>query len=146
LAQFFPYALQFNIGANVAVGDVDGDGYADLITGATAGNPDVRIYRGKDIATGVFASDNPEASQEAQWFAYGLQFNEGANVAVGDVNGDRYADILTGTTWGTPHVKVYDGKAIATGAFDPASPGHSILVQFFALSPFNNGVSVGALS
>jgi len=146
LAQFFPYALQFDVEANVAVGDVDGDGYADVITGATIGSPDVRIYRGKDIATGVFANANPEASQEAQWFAYGLPFDEGANLAVGDINGDGYADILTGTTWGTPQVKVYDGKAIATGTFDPASPDNSVLVQFFAVSQLNNGVSVGALS
>jgi hypothetical protein len=146
LAQFFPYALQFNVGANVAVGDVDGDGYADIITGATVGNPDVRVYRGKDIARGVFANANPEASQEAHWFAYGLQYNEGANVAVAEITGDGYADILTGTTSGTPHVKVYDGKAIAMGTFDPASPDNSILVQFFALSQLNNGVSVGGLN
>jgi hypothetical protein len=144
LAQFFPYALQFDVGANVAVGDVDGNGYADIITGATIGNPDVRVYRGKDIATGIFADQNPEASQEAQWFAYGLQFNEGANVAAGDIHGGRYADIVTGTTSGTPHVKVYDGSAIARKTFNSASPDSSVLAQFLAVSQLNNGVSVGA--
>jgi hypothetical protein len=142
LAQFFPYALQFNVGANVAVGNIDGNGFADIVTGATTGNPDVRVYRGREFATGTFSNANPGGSQEAQWFAYGLQFNEGVNISVCDINGDGYADIITGTTSGTPHVKVYDGKAVASGTLNPAFPDSSILVQFFALSQFNNGVYV----
>jgi hypothetical protein len=145
LAQFFPYALQFNVGVNVTVGDVENNGYADIITGATIGNPDVRIYRGKDIALGVFNAYDPAASQVAQWFAYGLQFNVGASVAASDLNGDGYGDIITGTTAGTPQVKVYDGRAIARGTFNSASPDSSLLDQFFVQTGINDGVAVGAL-
>src|SRR5262249_30036261 len=100
LSQFFPYALNFNVGVNVAVGDIEKDAFADIVTGPTAGNPDVRVYRGKDIANHTF---NPAgASLLAQWFPYALQFNVGANVAVGDINGDGYADIVSGATVGNP--------------------------------------------
>jgi uncharacterized protein YkwD len=139
LAQWFPYALQFNVGANVAVGDIEHDGYADIVTGATAGNPDVRVYSGKDIANGQF---NPNGSSLlAHWFAYGLNFNVGTFVAVGDTNGDGYGDVITGASAGSPHVKVVDGRALATGTFDPVNPDASLLTQFFA---FAMQVNVGA--
>ncbi len=141
LAQWFAYGLNFNVGANVAVGDVNGDGFADIVTGATVGNPDVRVYSGKDIAQGTF---NPSGgSLLAQWFAYGLQFNIGANVAVGDVNGDGFADIVTGATAGNPDVHVYNGKDIAdqAGSSSPANPG--LLAHFFAYGlQFNIGANV----
>jgi hypothetical protein len=137
LASFFPYALQFNVGANVAVGDIEHDGYADIVTGATVGNPDVRVYSGKDIANHTFNPDGP--SLLAQWFPYALQFNVGANVAVGDVHKDGYADIVTGATAGNPDVRVYSGQDIATGHFDPS--GHSQLAQWF---PYALQFNVGA--
>jgi FG-GAP repeat protein len=67
---WFPYALQFNVGANLAVGDVNFDGYADIVTGATAGNPHTKVHSGKDLATGAF---KPEGSSLlAEWFPYAL--------------------------------------------------------------------------
>jgi hypothetical protein len=142
LAQWFPYALQFNVGANVAVGDVNGDGYADIVTGATAGNPDVRIYNGRDLAQGNF---NPTSSLLAQWFAYGMNFNVGAFVAVGDINGDGFGDIITGASAGNPDVHVYSGRAIASRSFDSGHPEMSLLEQFFAYDlNFNVGVTVAA--
>jgi hypothetical protein len=139
VAQLFAYGLNFNIGANVAAGDIEHNGYADIVTGATAGNPDVHVYRGKDIAQGTF---NPSGgSLVAHWFAYGLNSNLGANVAVGDVNGDGYADVVTGATAGNPDVHVYSGKDIAQGTFNPA--GTSLLAQFFAYGlNFNLGAFV----
>jgi hypothetical protein len=141
LAHWFAYGLNFNVGANVAVGDISGNGFADVVTGATVGNPDVHVYSGKDIAQGNF---NPNGgSLLAQWFAYGLQFNIGANVAVGDVNSDGFADVVTGATAGNPDVHVYNGKDIAdnAGNSSPAHPG--LLAHFFAYGlQFNIGANV----
>ncbi len=135
LAQFFPYALQFNVGATVSIGDINHDGFADIVTGATIGNPHVRVYNGKDIVIGKF---NPTgSSQLAQWFAYGLNFNVGANVAIGDMNGDGFGDVITGASSGNPHVKVYSGNLLALGNVNA-----SLLAQFFASTP--GGVTVGA--
>src|SRR5262249_19228826 len=137
LASFFAYGLQYNVGANVAVGDIEHNGYADIVTGATAGNPDVHVYRGKDIAQGTF---NPAGSSLlAQWFPYGLNFNVGANVAVGDLAGDGFAEVVTGATAGNPDVRVHNGKDIAQGTFHPT--GSSLLAQFF---PYALQFNVGA--
>src|SRR5262249_60175897 len=109
------------------VGDIEHNGFADIVTGASVGNPDVRVYRGKDIATGTF---NPNgSSQIAQWFPYALQFNIGANVAVGDITKDGFADVVTGPTAGNPDVRVYSGIDIAMGAFNPT--GTSLLAHVF---------------
>jgi hypothetical protein len=140
---FFPYALGFNIGANVAAGDVTQDGYADIVTGPTAGNPDVRVYNGKDIAQARF--DPTGASLLAEFFPYALNFNVGAFVAVGDTTGDGFGDVITGASVGNPDVHVYDGKAIANHTFDNNHPEASLLDQLFAYDlNFNIGVAVAA--
>jgi hypothetical protein len=145
VAQWFPYGLQFNVGANVAVGDLNKNGFADVITGATAGNPHVKIYNGKAFANHTFNSSNPDASLIAAFFAYGLQFNVGAFVAVGDVNGDGNLDLITGASAGNPHVKVYNGTAFVNGTFNSNNPDANLLTSFFAYDlQFNVGAAVAA--
>jgi hypothetical protein len=141
VTQFFAYGLNFNIGATVAVGFVKNSGFADIVTGATAGNPQVKVYDGQAIANGAFNEANPDASLLAQWFAYGLNFNVGANVAAGDLSHNGFADVVTGATAGNPHVKIYSGKAIANGTFDDANPDNSLVAQFF---PYAQQFNVGA--
>jgi hypothetical protein len=141
LASFFAYGLNFNIGANVAVGDLSKTGFADVVTGATAGNPDVRVYSGQAIAKGTFNNANPDASLVAQFFPYALQFNVGAFVTVGDVNGDGFPDLITGASVGNPDVRVYNGQAFAQGTFDGNNPDASQLTQFFAFAE-NAGIGV----
>jgi hypothetical protein len=139
LADFQPFGAAYTGGVSVAVADVNGDGCDDLIVGATAGNPDVRVYDGKALATGTFNPANPNASLLAQFFAYGLNFNVGANVAAGDIEHNGYADIVTGASAGNPDVHVYRGKDIAQGTFDPS--GKSLVGHWF---PYTLQVNVGA--
>jgi hypothetical protein len=135
LAQFFAYGVNFNIGANVAVGNITNNRFADVVTGATAGNPDVHVYRGQDLMNG-------QVTLLAQFFAYGLNFNVGAYVAVGDTNGDGFGDVITGASRGNPDVRVWDGRAIANGTFN-TNTGQ--LDQFFAYGlNSNSGVTVGS--
>ncbi|MFN4259069.1 MAG: FG-GAP-like repeat-containing protein [Gemmataceae bacterium] len=121
--QFFAYAPHFTGGVRVAVGDVNNDGWDDIITvPGPGGGPHVRVFSGKD------------GSQIANFMAYAPTFAGGLFVAVGDVNGDGYADIITGPdAGGGPHVKVFSGK------------DGTLLMNFFAYHPtFTGGVRVAA--
>lgn len=100
LASFLPYSAIFNGGVYVAAGDVNGDGLADIITGAGAGKPHVRVFHGRTL------------SLLESFLAYpATDLAGGAYVAAGDVNGDGRADIIVGSgTGASPRVKVFSGK------------------------------------
>jgi FG-GAP-like repeat len=90
-------------GLFVAAGDVTGDGFADIVTGAgEGGGPDVAVTDG---VTGV---------QVMRFYAFDPSFAGGVRVAVGDVTGDRHAEVIVGSGPGmTATVRVFDG---VTGA------------------------------
>jgi hypothetical protein len=117
LASFMAYAPFFAGGVSVAAGDVNGDGKADIVTGAgPSGGPHVVVYSGADTA--VLSS----------FYAYVPAFPGGVNVAAGDINGDGRADIITGAgPGGGPHVRVFNGVDLAElasyMAYDPAFIG-----------------------
>jgi FG-GAP-like repeat len=124
LASFYAYDPSFGGGIFVAAGDVNGDGRADIITGAGAsGGPHVRVFSGADL------------TELASFFAYDPGFAGGVSVAAGDVNGDGRADIITGAgPGGGPHVRVFSGADLTE------------LASFFAYNPFfPGGVSVASL-
>ena len=83
--RFFAYAPTFNAGIYVGAGDVNGDGYADIIVGSGAGGgPNVTVFSGANGA------------EIANFFAYNPNFFGGVRVAgvVTKANGE--ADILVG--------------------------------------------------
>ena len=106
-----------------AQADLNGDGVPDVVVGAGAGGgPHVKVFDG---ATGT---------ETASFYAYDAGFTGGVTVAVGDVNNDGVADIVTGAgAGGGPNVKVFDGKSMAA------------TVSFFAFDAgFGGGVNVAA--
>jgi hypothetical protein len=114
---FFAYDPAFPGGVWVAAGDVDGDGRADVITGAgPGGGPHVRVWSGVDF------------HEIGGFFAYSPAFPGGVTVAAGDVDGDGRADIISGAgPGGGPHVRVWSGATFneigGFFAYDPAFPG-----------------------
>jgi hypothetical protein len=88
-------------------GDVNGDGYADVIVGAWRDDPDNRgnagstyVYSGKDGSVlYTFHGDS-----EIDLFGYSVS-------GAGDINGDGYADVIVGAHWNDPDNKEYAGSA-----------------------------------
>jgi hypothetical protein len=115
--QFFAYAPAFPGGVYVAAGDVNGDGMADIVTGAgPGGGPHVRVF------DAVTAEQIP--GPLGGFFAYSPDFPGGVRVAAGDIDGDGVADVITGAgPGGGPHVRVFDGasgdEVSGFYAFDP---------------------------
>lgn len=124
LASFFAYAPSFTGGVQVASGDINGDGVADVIIGSgVGGGPHVRVISGADFKTEIM-----------NFFAYDMSFRSGVQVAAGDVNGDGRTDVITGAgPGGGPHVRAFSGK------------NGDVLANFFAFDPnYRGGVNVTA--
>jgi predicted outer membrane repeat protein len=142
VADFAPFASTFTGPVNVAVGDIEGNGMEDIVVSAGLNSPHVKVYRGSAFANGTFSASNPDASLLVSFFAYGTIFNVGANVAVADVNGDGFADLITGATLGNPHVKVYDGQSIVNGTFATNPEAHVVASWFAYTININLGANV----
>ena len=130
---FFAYAPAFTGGVRVALGDVNGDGSTDVITGAGSnGGPQVNVFN-VDNTTGA-------VSLQTSFFAFDEPFFAGGvYVAAGDTNADGFDDVVVGAgAGGGPRVQVYAGSA--TGLVTS-----STLNDFFAYSlDFTGGVVVSA--
>jgi hypothetical protein len=121
IASFYAFDPSFRGGVNVAAGDLDGDGRAEVVAGAGSGGaPQVAVFDGR---TGKVL---------ASYYAFDPSFRDGVNVAVGDLDGNGKAEVIAGAgEGGAPQVAVFAGL---TG---------DVLRSFFAFGEaFRGGVSV----
>jgi len=137
---FNAYDEFFRGGVNVAVADMNGDGRADIITGAgDGGGSHVKIFDGaglfpSDLSASIQLAPGPNAYLLKEFFAYDAKYLVGARVAVADIDGDGHNDIVTAPgTNGGPHIRVFNGM------------DGTIYREWFAYDPlFRGGVFVAA--
>ncbi len=142
IASFYAYEEAFRGGVNVAVGDVNGDGYADVVCAPGAGGgPNVRVFDGRQLARG-------NVVLLASLYAYAECFTGGVRVAAGDVNGDGFADIICGAgAGGSANVRVFDGRQLAAGntSLGDVASGGALIASFVGMAAdFTGGVFVSA--
>ena len=124
--EFFAYPERFRMGVNVAAGDLNNNGLAEIIVAPrNVGGPHIRIYEYNPV-TNRLALKN-------QFFAYDFGFRGGVSLAIGDVDNDGINNIITGAgPTGGPHIRVFDHQG-------------NYKYQFFAASSnFRGGVDVAA--
>lgn len=131
---FWAYDPSFKGGVRIAMGDVNGDNYTDLITAVGAGGgPHIKIWN-----LNVPTSQVP--MEVASFYAFESIFTGGLFVAVGKINSDNFADIIVGAgPGGGPRVSAYAGNA----SFSLNS--NQVMTTFFAYDyQFTGGVTVAS--
>ncbi len=123
-ADFYAFSRSFKGGSNITVGDINNDGFGEIIVGAgVGGGPQVRVFNRDGSFNGL------------SFFAFANDFSGGVDVAVGDVDGDGMNELITsqasnGQTW----VKVYKPEE-----------DNRVVGNFLAYSSsFKGGVNIAA--
>ncbi|MBI4276521.1 VCBS repeat-containing protein [Candidatus Uhrbacteria bacterium] len=103
-AGFFPFGQGTKSGGSIAVGDLNGDGNLEFVAGTGRGkSAEVRVFTSRGELMGKPIRPYPS-------------FRGGVDVAVGDLDADGRAEIVTGTgPGGGPHVRVFNGNGTARG-------------------------------
>jgi subtilisin-like proprotein convertase family protein len=118
----------FRGGARAAVGDINGDGFGDLLVAAGfRGGPRVAGFDGKQLAAGKFVKLFND------FFAFEPTLRNGVFIAAGDVDGDGKAEMIVGGgPGGGPRVQAFSGAGLLQNRQD-------VLFNFFAGNADNRG-------
>ncbi len=133
IAEFMAYDPRLTSGLFVAAGDVNRDGFIDIVTAPdSGGGPEIKVFGGRSVITG-----RPKLF--ADFMAYDPRFGGGVRVAFADVNHDGVPDLITGAgPGGGPDVRVFGGVGLPN-----AYPAGDIIREFYAFAPsYTGGVNV----
>ncbi|MEU3553441.1 FG-GAP-like repeat-containing protein [Streptomyces fragilis] len=136
-------ALPLADGLTGRIGDIDGDGYGDLVTGvpydASLTSGETPAHRGGEIQVlyggplGITPDQKPQVFHQATAGVPGAAEDGdmfGSSLSVGDVDGDRYADVLIGAPGEAVGSRSYAGsttllRGSAAGLTAAGSTSHS---------------------
>jgi hypothetical protein len=120
---FQPFGPNYSGGFTVGRGDVNNDGFSDMLFAPRSGGP-IQIFDGNDF--------RPLGAV----YPFGAGFSMPLSFAVGDLNSDGFGDIIAAPSgFGMPpHVVAISGHNLSTTLFS----------QYVYSSSFRGGVSVAA--
>ncbi len=97
------YERSYRDGVRIAIGDINGDGFDDIVTAAREGTTGkIRVFDGLTHAR-ITVGESQEIN------AFTGRAARGAYIALGDINGDGRLDIIAGAGLGGGAVKVFSG-------------------------------------
>ena len=125
---FFAFEQTLRNGVYIASGDIDGDGFADVIVGGgPSGGPRVLALSGKDLLTNTY-------TVKANFFGGDVANRDGIRVAVKNLDNDGRADLVVGVG---RRVIGYSGVDI------PPSGTPTAILDYEVSSTLTEGVFVG---
>ena len=125
-ANFFAYDKNLRTGVNVAIVDLNNDGKLEIVTTPGPGTePLVKVFS----LNGQF---------KFSFLAYDKNFRGGVSLAVGDMNRDGLAEIVTiPSSGGGPHVRIFNYQGKVVGGFFAYNQGQRDKFEV-ALSDIND--------
>ncbi len=104
---FMAFPTTFRGGVNVAAGDIDGDGKADIIVApGNDSEPSVKIFDSK-------------GNLNSQFLAFEKEYRNGLRVAAGDTDGDKIAEIAVTKMSNGGEVRIYGQYVTLKLKFSP---------------------------
>jgi hypothetical protein len=104
-------------------GDVNGDGYSDVIIGVPGGGEPAHVYLGS--ATGLATTPAWTAASDLANTSFGMSV-----ATAGDVNGDGYSDVIVGAPFSSQNLEQEEGRAyLYLGSAGGLSPSPAWTVE-----------------
>ena len=143
LRSLAPFGAGARVGVRVAGGDVDADGYGDVVAGAgPGGGGKISVYSGRMLTKG----DGSLPLQDALLTSFAVKGGTGVFVAAADMNRDGKAELIVGFDKAQT-VSIYDGlkgtliskrdlgPAFRTGVRVAARAGQVMVASAEGISP-----------